>query len=546
VETITFIELQRVAIRLASILARYRGERAVLLYPSGINFVRAILGCFYAGVVAVPAPIPNAQGGGTTRLKRIIEDSGARIILTDSKHSGEIHKWMHEANLELTYLEIDTISLEPDELIASPPVSSEYPAFIQYTSGSTSEPKGVVVHHGAIMANALGTMRGFGMDQTDITVSWLPMFHDMGLVGMTFQPLMVGISSIIMSPMTFLKRPQLWLQALSKYSATISGGPNFAFDLCAQRIQEHHLKGVDLSQWRVAFNGSEPVRATSYRAFCERFSTYGFNPTAFRPVYGLAESTLHVTTSRLEQNPTILYADTDALETKNVIQTVLEAATMKRELVGCGTSNSLELAIVDPKKHERLPERRVGEIWIRGESIAKGYWQKPKLSSDVFHNTLDSQDNWLRTGDLGFLYNNELFVTGRIKELIIVNGRNIYPQDVEMVVQRLNPILRAGAGAAFMTNSNHVESLSLVQEVTRDERRVDWKELAIDVRAEVAQEFAVQLDSIVFIRQSSLKRTTSGKIRRLEMRRQFIADELDVIYQEISKETTIARQLWHR
>lgn len=530
-ESISFSTLDQRAQAVATLLENFRSQQAAILLPSGIDFVVGILGSFYAGVTAVPMPTPSSLGEGSARLKNIINDSDTTIAITNSQSLETIQSWLEREKLiDITYINIDKAS---QQLISRSCIQENDIAFIQYTSGSTGEPKGVIVHHAGIMANAKETTFGFAMDDTDIVVSWLPMFHDMGLVGKVFQPIITGATCVLLAPATFLKRPYLWFEAISRYRGTISGGPNFAFDQCVKRITNEQASAYDLSSWRVAFCGSEPVRASTVRAFTERFARNGFRETGFCPVYGLAEGTLHLTTAQLSKSPNILEIESEIFDSTGNVQVRVTTDAPTREIVSVGRSYCSNIEVVDPQTKNTLLERHVGEIWVRGSSCALGYWNSPSSTAETFHNTLGMDSDWLRTGDLGFVHDGELYITGRLKELIIVRGRNLYPHDIELTVQNVDPMLLNGAGAAFGLELEQEEELVIVQEVARRQPEWLWEDLANRIRNDVLSEFGVAVAWLIFVRQSSIRRTTSGKIKRSEMRKRLLSGTLDTVYESL-------------
>jgi acyl-CoA synthetase (AMP-forming)/AMP-acid ligase II len=530
-ERTTYAELDRDAHNIACELFRFRGERALLLYPPGHNFIRALLGALYAGVVAIPSPLPSTQSLSTVRLRNIMADADPIAILTESSYKAGLKDKLDTKGVEIIATDLITGNALPH--ISEPPKHDDI-AFLQYTSGSTGDAKGVIIDHRTLMHNVACIHSKFEHSTETVLGSWLPMFHDMGLVGTVFHPLYRGIKTIHMSPMAFLKRPALWLQMISKYKVTTSGGPNFAFDYCTNRITDDQLTGIDLSSWSVVFNGSEPIRAKTIRDFCGRFAPYGLKLSAYYPCYGLAESTLFVTGSLKGRGPKIIGVNADALA-HGTVQLAESNDGQSRPLVGSGTSIDLDVTIMHPENHSRLSEGRVGEIWVRGDSVASGYWKREQLSETTFYSMPNGQGTWLRTGDLGFLFEGELFVTGRLKDTIVVAGRNIYPHDIESAAQELHTALRVGGGAAFAVDTGERESIVLLQEVARGSWTEDvLRDLARQIRASISRDLGVRLENVVFIKQSSVRKTTSGKIMRSEMRRIFITGELEILYEELA------------
>ncbi|RMH26274.1 MAG: fatty acyl-AMP ligase, partial [Planctomycetota bacterium] len=423
------------------------GERALLLYPPGLEFAVGFLACLASGVVAVPA-YPPASRRHLPRLASMVEDARPALVLSSSSLGSKLHR-----SLSALPSLGGARWLLTDEIGGSPGWSGRRPsrsdlAFLQYTSGSTSSPKGVMVSHGNLLANEALIQRAFGLDGSAVVVGWLPLYHDMGLIGNLLQPLYLGGRCVLMSPVSFLQRPVRWLRAISRFGGTVSGGPNFAYELCVRKVGEEDRSGLDLSSWRLAFSGAEPVRAATLDRFASAFSGCGFRYRSFYPCYGLAESTLMVSGGDAESPPVVVEVEASALARDEV----REAAGSGRALVGCGRAGSgLEVAIVDASTGVRLGEDRVGEIWVSGSSVAQGYWRRASATARDFGARPAGEGDsvrYLRTGDLGFVRGGELFVTGRLKDLIIIRGRNHYPQDLEASAEASHPSLRPGCGAA--------------------------------------------------------------------------------------------------
>jgi len=545
--SLTYAELDRRARAVAAFLQREggAGERALLLYPPGLDFVVSFLGCLYAGTVAVPAYPPRANRPDS-RLQAIARDAQPRFALTTPALRDRAGVFL-EKNPELAGVrwvateEID-VSLA-DSWERGSELTSEGVAFLQYTSGSTATPKGVVVRHGNLVHNEEMIRRAFGQSEESVIVGWLPLYHDMGLIGNVLQPLYVGGTCVLMAPVAFLQQPSRWLKAISRYRATGSGGPNFAYELAARKVTAEEREGLDLSCWQVAYNGAEPVRAETLERFAESFAPQGFSRDAFYPCYGLAEATLFVTGGDLGKFPEVLRLDPEALE-RNQAE---EARSGGRPLVSCGTPwLGQRIEIVDPETCRVLSEGEVGEVWISGPSVAGGYWNRPEESARTFGARLvdGDPDVFLRTGDLGFLSGGALYLTGRAKDLIILRGRNLYPQDLELTAERSHADLRPGCGAAFAVEAEGEERLVIVQEVERDaEKR--WQkgmgsaaEVAEAVRRAVATEHEAAVHSVVLLRAGSVPKTSSGKIRRQSCRADFLAGNLEAVEQWTQGDTT--------
>ena len=405
-------------------------------------------------------------------------------------------------------------------------------AFLQYTSGSTGVPKGVVLTHANLMHNSASIAYAFEHTRSGSGVFWLPSYHDMGLIGGILQPLYIGQANVLLSPMSFLQKPFRWLQAISRYRCTISGGPNFAYDLCVSKISPEQRATLDLSNWRLAFNGAEPVRAETIDRFTEYFEPCGFRREAFYPCYGMAEATLIITGGFKSAPPVCRSFDGEALE-KNQVLDALGDEAGARELVGCG-ANLLDqqLVIADPHTLTRAAADQVGEVWISGPSVAQGYWNRPEETAHTFQAYLqDGGDGpFLRTGDLGFLQDGELFICGRLKDLIIIRGRNYYPHDIERSVGASHSRLRAGQGAAFSVEVDSRERLAVVYEVERRQQR-ELEPVIEAIRREVATEFELPVEAIVLIKAGSIPKTSSGKIQRYACRQGFLEGSLETIAQ---------------
>jgi len=534
-EPLTYAELDSRARAIGASLqaAGAGGERVALLLPPGPDFIASFFGCLYAGAVAVPA-LPPRPRGADPRLQAICRDARPRVVLAAAD--------------KLTALEGAAAGIP--ELAAAlrmapateggtgwqrPDVGPEALAFLQYTSGSTSSPKGVMVSHGNLLHNEELIRQTFVQSPESVVLGWLPLYHDMGLIGTVLQPLYTGAVSYLMTPGAFLQRPARWLEAISRYRATTSGGPNFAYDLCVRKVGEAEREALDLSSWEVAFNGAEPVRAGTLRRFAEAFAPCGFRAAAFRPCYGLAEATLLVSGWRQEgEEPRVLALDADALE-RHQAEDAGESAKV-RELVGCGAGMQTVLA-VDPESGDPLAPGRVGEIWVAGPSVAQGYWQRPEETATTFSAHLaDGTGSFLRTGDLGFVADGEVFLTGRLKDLIILRGRNHYPQDLELTAERGHADLRAGGGAAFAVETDGgagEERLVIVHEVDRHAiasiEGGKTEEIAAAVRQAIAGEHEVSVAEVVLIRPETLPRTSSGKVRRRACRDLYVQGGLRIV-----------------
>ena len=506
------------------------GERALLLYPPGVEFITAFFGCLYAGVIAVPA-YPPRRNQKMIRLKAIVEDAQAKVALTTASLLSKVEsRLVDNPDLEaLHWLATDRVDGESASW-QPPEIESETIAFLQYTSGSTGTPKGVTINHANLLHNQRMIEEAFGHTSDTTVVGWLPLFHDMGLIGNVLQPLYLGRTCILMSPADFLQKPLRWLQAISRYRATTSGGPNFAYDLCVRRTTPEQRASLDLSSWQVAFTGAEPVRAETIEQFAEAFKPCGFNPQAFYPCYGMAETTLFVTGGLKTEYPMVESVDSSALE-QNKIE--IKEGDSVRRIVSCGkTWLEQKIAIADTETLARVDDNCIGEIWVKGESVAQGYWNRPVKTEETFKAYLadTGEGPFLRTGDLGFIHGNELFVTGRLKDIIIVRGQNHYPQDIELTVEKSHPALRAGCGAACTVEVKGSERLVIIQEVERSYlKKLDTPKVVDSIRQAVTAEHSLQPYATVLIKTGSIPKTSSGKVKRYACRSGFLDGSLKVI-----------------
>ncbi len=518
---LTYAALDQRASAVAAGLQRLgaEGERVLLLYPPGLDYIVAFLGCLYAGATAVPVypPRPNRP---MPRLLAIRASAQARFALAPGALVPRVGAQLGP--------EVRTVPLEELETGGSwlnEAITEDTPAFLQYTSGSTAEPKGVVLDHSNLLHNLRLIRDGFSLTPQDRTVFWLPPYHDMGLIGGILEPLYADYPVVLMAPVSFLQRPLRWLQAISRTRATVSGGPNFAYELCAAQVTEEQKRDLDLSSWQVAFNGAEPVRAATLDRFADAFAECGFRREAFMPCYGLAEATLLVSTGPRASGAVVRGFDTGELERHRILET--EGG---RILVGCGARQpGHEVAIVDASGAPSAPGE-VGEIWVRGPSVARGYWNRPEITAATFGASLEGEGPYLRTGDLGFLAGGELFVTGRLKDLLILRGRNHYPQDLEASVEASHPALRSGHGAAFAVEMEGEERLVVVQEVERTKRRGDLGEVITAIRGALAEEHEVQAHAVALLPPGALPKTSSGKVQRQATKAAFLAGTLDTVW----------------
>ena len=518
------------------------GDRALLLYPAGLDFITAFLGCLYAGVIAVPA-YPPRRNQSLERLQAIAQDSEAVLALTTQKVVADVQKHWDEDPLSSRLQWLATDAHLPEDKNTSKTISPnpESLAFLQYTSGSTGTPKGVMVSHGNLIHNSKVIYTCFESSLDHVGVSWLPFHHDMGLIGGVLQTIYGGGTVVLMPPVAFLQKPIRWLQAISRYRAVTSGGPNFAYELCVQSARPEQIAELDLSCWDLAFTGAEPVRPETLKKFSDAFAACGFEGSAFYPCYGMAETTLLVTGGIRAEKPAIYTVDRGALARNQAIPSSIP--TENKALVGCGRSwFEQTVRIVDPDSFTRCEPEKIGEIWVAGESVAQGYWKRDAQTKETFKaylsdlNTNAAEGPFLRTGDLGFFKDEELFITGRLKDVVIIRGRNHYPQDIELTVETAHEALQLNGAAAFSVEVNSAEQLVVVQEVKRpylrglsDEQTVD--EIILAIRRAVSAAHELQVYAVLLIKPGSLPKTSSGKVQRKQCMAGFLDGSLGEIAQ---------------
>lgn len=510
------------------------GERALLLYPPGIEYIAAFYGCLYAGVVAVPA-YPPRLNRSFNRLQSIVENAQPKIILTDTQTLGNISQRFSQEYFPnaLTWITSDTLDMHISERWSDPHSTADSLAFLQYSSGSTGNPRGVMVTHTNLLQNIESIRKRTNISAQSRGVFWLPPYHDLGLIAGILQPMYTGSPTILMSPFSFLQRPYRWLQAISQHKGTHSAAPNFAYKLCASKATPEELAGLDLSSWVTMACGAEPIHAETIEQFVKVFAPCGLRREAFFPCYGLAESTLIVTGGKHLSKPVIQSLQSEPLLSDEVV--LADTSTVhKKTLVGCGHPvEGQRVLIVHPTTRQRCAPDQIGEIWISGPSIARGYWNCPQETIEAFQAKLadTGEGPFLRTGDLGFFLGDELFVTGRLKDLIILRGHNYYPQDIEQTSEKSHPGLRAGGVAAFSIEVAEEECLVVVQEVDRRYRNANIQEICQAIRQAIALEHEVSVHTVVLIKHGSIAKTSSGKIQRSACRAEFLAGTLNILGQ---------------
>ncbi|MGF6233358.1 acyl-CoA synthetase (AMP-forming)/AMP-acid ligase II [Inquilinus ginsengisoli] len=514
------------------------GRRAMMLFEPGAGFVVAFMACLRAGVTALPCHLAKPGRSTWDRLIAIVRDSDAATILTEEASIPKLAGWFADSP-ELSSLPM----LSPGDLDADPSdidwrrPSADTPAFLQYTSGSTGAPKGTVVTFGNLIANAavIGPHCGFDFDA--ITVCWLPPYHDLGLIGNILQSLLDGALCVLLPPVSLIQNPRRWLETITQYRATISMAPNFAYELCVRRIPAEKRDGLDLSSWRSAVNAAEPIRASTIVGFVEAYRGHGFRAETFRPVYGLAEATLMVSVGDLGRPARMLSVESSAVDSGRIVPA---SGPGSRLLVGSGKVRAPQrVSIVDPNSHQLCGEGAIGEVWVSGPCVAQGYWRRPEVSAQTFGARLaDGQGPFLRTGDLGIVIDDELYITGRIKEVMIVNGRNIYPQDIEGTVQRAHDALKPAGGAVFSIDREDGEAIVVVQEIERSWlATANREDLVSRISEAVFREHDLAVAEVVLTKPETVPKTSAGKIQRVLCRDLYRRGELERAIQGRSART---------
>lgn len=525
-ESLTYAELDRSARQIAAQLQDLgaAGERVLLVFPTGLDFAKAFFGCLYAGAVAVPA-LPVAQGPNRRslpRLRAIVSDSGAKAALTTGGLLATTTPLLAQAPelTRLDWLAIDAIPDGMEDGWKAPAVGGESIAFLQYTSGSTRTPRGVKVRHSNLLANEEMLRLGFRTGAETSVLGWLPLHHDMGLIGNLLHPLYLGSESTLMPPVAFLQRPIRWLRAISHFRANASGGPDFAYDLCTRTIKPEHMSGIDLASWKIAFTGAEPVRSATLRAFVGKFEPHGLRAEALTPCYGLAEATLMVTVSL---GATVRWFEKDALQQGRAAPAEPGSARAQA-LVGCGPAAAgLDVVVARGGSSARAEPGEVGEVLVAGPSVAEGYWGAREISAGSFDARVDGAGDrpYLRTGDLGFLHEGQLYVTGRSKDLIIIRGQNHYPHDIEYTVEHAHERVQGAGSAAFSLDVEGSERLVLAVEIDRHTPPAEFDAIAAAIRRAVSEAHDLDVHAIALLRPLSIPKTTSGKVRRAECRSRY-------------------------
>jgi acyl-CoA synthetase (AMP-forming)/AMP-acid ligase II/acyl carrier protein len=533
VQSLTYGQLDH---RARSIAARLLerglgGAPIVLSFPPGLEFVTAFCGCLYAGAIAVPAALPQSRRTDE-RLAAVLKDSGAGSVLTSADHRADLYSRIDGSRLPVDVIATDLLSAPADGEAVVPPAPQQL-AFLQYTSGSTRSPRGVMVRHGDLAANLNSLREILSFDEESVGVSWLPVFHDMGLIAGVLLPLWLGFPQYLMAPAAFILKPLSWLEAISRYGGTHGGAPNFAYQACVEAASAADAREFDLTTWQVAWNGAEPVRQDTLDQFREQFAENGFQPESIAPAYGLAEATLVVSGSDGSKPAMELTVDESELHIGQVRSRIDDGPGVKR-LVGSGRPGTgIEVKIVRPDVRRIAEPHALGEIWVRSDSAAQGYWHKPVETAETFGAYLVTGEGpYLRTGDLGFVDDGELYVIGRLKDVIVIRGVNYYPHDIEYTVEHSHPALQPDAGAVVGVDASGRVELVAIHEIRRGCMESGVDEVVVDaIRRAVAREHELPLQRVVLLRPGGLPKTSSGKVQRTRCRDELGRGSLPIVYE---------------
>ncbi|GCE29305.1 acyl-CoA synthetase [Dictyobacter alpinus] len=518
------------------------GKPVLLFFSPGLAYIAAYFGCLYAGAIAVPAYAPHSARD-LPRIQTIITDTQADIVLTTIEDYARVERWIHKTPdlAQLSWLTTDSLDYREESLWQDHAIDSTSLAFLQYTSGSTTTPKGVMVSHGNLMHNLAAIHASWNVEgvRNPVAVYWLPIFHDMGLIMGILAPLYSGYPLYFMAPADFLQRPIRWLQAISDYRGTFSGAPNFAYELCLRRIAPEDRAQLDLSCWQGTANAAETVRSDTITRFARYFAVSGFSLAAVRPAYGLAEATLLVS-SREHGDPLVIKTISKQTLEEGYLAEPTTPEQESYHIVSCGRSiQDQSILIVNPETRERCESTQVGEVWLAGPSVTHGYWRRPEETAEIFQAHLATGEGpFMRTGDLGVYQDQNLFITGRIKDLIIINGRNLYPQDLELTVEQSHPAIRAGHCVAFSDALEGEEHVIILAEINRhyrpestfsagtEEYSFNTQELVESIRQAVAEQHDVRAHHILLLKPGGILKTSSGKLQRHACKKAFLHDVL--------------------
>jgi len=512
------------------------GDRVLLLYPSSLEYIKAFYGCLIAGVVAVPL-YPPRNNKKSDRILKVAQSCQANVALTTTEDLPIIKKFFQKESglgIDLVFYSTDEVTSENNDIKVGGNIAADVPAFLQYTSGSTGSPKGVVITHQNIMANVEYLSLISSGNKDDVFVNWMPLFHDLGLVTAILWPTFLGTCSVLMTPATFVANPVMWLKAISLYRGSMCGGPNFAYDLCINTITDEEVSSLDLSSWRCAYNAGEPIKVKTLKNFTNKFSACGFKDNSFYPCYGMAEATVCVSGGIISEQPKILYVDKKKLA-GHQLELIEEDNALGTAIVGCGVAYAPHyLKVVSPGTKTESKEGEVGEIWFAGPSVSPGYWQLGDVFKETFGQTIANEpvnaNKYLRTGDYGVMWESELYVTGRMKDLIILNGINYYPQDIEESAVKSHEAVRAGYNAAFSVDEGGAEKLVVVTELERSFfRKVDPDAIINTIRKQIFDDHQVDVDRVVLLKPYVIPKTSSGKIQRNKTKALLSNGEFDVL-----------------
>jgi len=544
VEELTYLDLHQKSIILAQELKRLEavGRPILLLLPTSVSHMVGFLGCVYSGAIAVPVSMPK-RSMHMERLKSILDNAGTNYILTTLDVFGKIKKIAGEDAFftDVNFLFLDDIDQKKMDSVFNPELNEDRICMLQYTSGSTSTPKGVVLTHKNLLTNFQMMQKGFATDSNSVMITWIPLFHDMGLILQALHSLYIGSTNFMMSPQTFIQNPIIWLKAISKYNGTFSAAPNFAYDLCIECTRESDYKTLDLNSWKTAVNAAEPIIYQTVEKFINKFSGAGLNPNAVSPGYGLAEATVMVSGKNPSQILKKIAVSFEDLKNKVInISDLTEDSSLTTDIVSCGAIvDGLDVKIVDETTRKVCSPGYVGEVWLYGDNITAGYWDNGKISEKISEKHYGillndtSQKRYLKTGDLGFLYENELYICGRVKDLIVINGANFYPQDLERIVALSHQAVVSAAVAAFSINSGTGEQVIIVSEINRhyfsgdsSKKHEILTEISSCIKKSIFKEYGITVHDVALIRQVSIPRTTSGKIQRSKCKQQYLENKL--------------------
>ncbi|MDW5328079.1 fatty acyl-AMP ligase [Plantactinospora sp. KLBMP9567] len=541
-EILRYGELDRAARELAGRLRdRCRpGDRALLLYPTGLEFVKSIVGCMYAGVVPVPAPLPDGDKHHLMRATGIALDSDPRIVLTDSASLVTVSDWMSQDGLDRLLCTATDLAgpAAPGAWDGPTHISPSALALLRYTTGSTSDPKGVMISHENLAHNLEVFRDAFSLTSRDRSLGWLPLHDGAGLIEMLLEPLYRGAATVLMAADDFFADPARWLKAIDKCDVRLSSAPGFAYRLCARKVTDEQVRGLDLARWEHAcVGGADPIEPEPLIEFVDRFAPAGFRREAVRVGYHITESTLFVSGTRPGQPLAVERFDPSRLE-QNILLPAAADAAAARSLVSSGTVNGLDVKIVDPDTTAVLPDGRLGEIWIRGRSVARGYWRREVESDRVFGaTTADGEGGYLRTGDLGVWSDAELYVLGRMREMLVIGGRSLYPHDMEKAVRTSDTRFADLTGTVFAVPSPRQEIVVLHEVQAEPTDPATLSSLARSVKDWLSRCFGVRVANVAFLRPGKVRKSPGGKVQRALMRELFMADALDPVYEDLDIET---------